>query len=145
MKKRFAMSALFVAVAVAAVDPAFAQSIPEGQSCGGLLCDMGVFGHKSTPGPNSDAAAPPAGPRAEAAPPPVVAPEPVVSAAKKRTVRTKKRIARAAVAPRSTVAAANKPTAAAKTTKPTASGASAISEPFSQPRPSNFTFQPIYR
>ena len=33
----------------AAVVPARAQSVPEGQSCGGLLCDIGVLGRKGSP------------------------------------------------------------------------------------------------
>ena len=37
------------ALLVASGAPAWAQSIPEGQSCGGLLCDMGVVGRKTAP------------------------------------------------------------------------------------------------
>lgn len=142
VRKLFAMAAL--CVAVGAARPAVAQSVPEGQSCGGLLCDIGVLGHKTTPVPNGAAAAPPVAPRAEAAPAPVAAPEPVVAEARKRTVRKKKRIAKAAPASAPRVAAVSKPAAAAETAKPPASGATAVSDPLSQPRPAIFRFRPLY-
>ncbi len=50
MGKRFAQIALAAALSAGA-GAALAQTIPEGQSCGGLLCDMGVFGHKTEPKP----------------------------------------------------------------------------------------------
>lgn len=51
--KRYAIFLLCAAMTAAAV-PASAQAIPPGQSCGGLLCDIGVFGHKVAPGPNGE-------------------------------------------------------------------------------------------
>lgn len=51
-------AALTAAVLIAITGPALAQAIPPGQSCGGLLCDMGVFGHKVAPGPNGEPASP---------------------------------------------------------------------------------------
>jgi hypothetical protein len=42
-----------LALTFASVGAARAQA-PEGQSCGGLLCDMGVLGHKTTQGANGE-------------------------------------------------------------------------------------------
>ena len=35
---------------LAGVGSALAFEIPDGQSCGGLVCDLGLFGHKTEPG-----------------------------------------------------------------------------------------------
>ncbi len=56
------LAALALPVVPAFMGDALAQSIPADQSCGGLLCDMGVVGHKVE------------------APAPVVAPAPVAPA-----------------------------------------------------------------
>lgn len=44
--KNFARYVILAPLAAALGGPALAQTIPAGQSCGGLLCDMGVVGHK---------------------------------------------------------------------------------------------------
>ena len=44
--KNFARYIILAPLAAAIAGPALAQNIPAGQSCGGLLCDMGVVGHK---------------------------------------------------------------------------------------------------
>lgn len=41
-----------LAAAMATSPAALAQNIPAGQSCGGLLCDMGMVGHKVPVGPD---------------------------------------------------------------------------------------------
>ena len=56
--RRSATCALFVALTTATAGVAFAQAIPPGQSCGGLLCDMGVFGHKVPLGQDGSAPTP---------------------------------------------------------------------------------------
>lgn len=43
--------ALGAALSFAIAGAAAAQTIPEGQSCGGLVCDLGLFGHKVAPKP----------------------------------------------------------------------------------------------
>lgn len=154
VKKRFAMYAFFAAVTVVAAGAAFGQSIPEGQSCGGLFCDLGIFGHKTTPTPNNDAPAPPVNPRAEAVTPKSVVSEPVppervlstpvVSGREKRTVRKKRRIAKAATASAPAVAVARKQTPAEEPAPPPASTGPSILNPFAQPQPSKFGFRPLY-
>ncbi len=74
MGKRFARFALAAALSAGA-GAALAQTIPEGQSCGGLLCDMGVFGHKTEP----KVEAKPAEAKVETKPAPVAARAPVTS------------------------------------------------------------------
>ena len=49
--KSFARYIILAPLAVAMAGPALAQ-VPAGQSCGGLLCDMGVIGHKVPVGPD---------------------------------------------------------------------------------------------
>ena len=44
--KNFARYIILAPLTVAMAGPALAQNIPAGQSCGGLLCDMGMIGHK---------------------------------------------------------------------------------------------------
>lgn len=91
--RRFRTAAALGAVfALGGVGVAAAQDIPEGQSCGGLVCDLGLFGHKVPP---KAAATPPATvesvspkPRAEA-PPRDEAPS-----------RRKHKVAKAVAAPR---------------------------------------------
>lgn len=163
MTKPLALYALFAAVTVGAAPPASAQSTPEGWSCGGLLCDMGMFGHKAAPAPNGDVALAPAGAAAEAAPAAVsepeaskpAVPERVVTAPKQRTaVRKTRRIAKPAVAPAVADAAARRPTAAARrptavASKPAAaepipSSGLPLPDPLARPQSPKFSFQPIY-
>ena len=40
------LAPLATALAAPALVPAIAQTVPAGQSCGGLFCDMGLVGHK---------------------------------------------------------------------------------------------------
>lgn len=94
--------ALVATAALGFAAPGVAQDIPEGQSCGGLVCDLGLFGHKVP-----KAAAPVAVPgpaAAEPVPPPTrttAAPEPRKPVRKKARVAktTAARPAREAVAP----------------------------------------------
>ena len=44
------LACLVLAGGLAATAPARSQDIPAGQSCGGLLCDIGVLGHKAALG-----------------------------------------------------------------------------------------------
>ena len=159
MKKRFVICALFAAVTAAAADPGLAQSVPEGQSCGGLLCDMGVFGHKTTP-PASDVGSPPRAPRTEAAPPAVAQSDPAAPAVepKRPIARKRRRVARvvAARAPAAAVVArapatpaeatAVKPSAAAvaPTSASPANAGPSILNPFAGSQRSPFNFRPIY-
>lgn len=54
--KSFARYVILAPLSLGLAAPAFAQQVPSGQSCGGLLCDMGMFGHKVPV--NSDGTAP---------------------------------------------------------------------------------------
>ena len=45
--RHFARYVILAPFATALALPALAQTIPAGQSCGGLLCDFGVIGHKA--------------------------------------------------------------------------------------------------
>ena len=47
--------ALLLAATFGLAGVAVAQDIPEGQSCGGLVCDLGLFGHKVAPKPAAPA------------------------------------------------------------------------------------------
>lgn len=49
--RSFARYVILAPLAAAIAGPALAQ-VPAGQSCGGLLCDMGVVGHKVPVGPD---------------------------------------------------------------------------------------------
>ena len=73
-RHRLAGIVLIAAATVGFAGAGVAQEIPEGQSCGGLVCDLGLFGHKTTPKPASEAPRPAAAPpdpiRAAAAPEP---------------------------------------------------------------------------
>ena len=85
---------LIAAATFGLVAPVAAQDVPEGQSCGGLVCDLGLFGHKTGPKP------------AVAAPgPAVVAPIPVPQRAAATSEPEPKRSARK----KTHVAKANKP------------------------------------
>lgn len=46
-RDRSARVALAVAGLLALASPSLAQAVPDGQSCGGLVCDLGLFGHKT--------------------------------------------------------------------------------------------------
>jgi hypothetical protein len=50
--RRIAHTLISAAFIVGLVGPAAAQAIPAGQTCGGLLCDMGVLGRKVPVGPD---------------------------------------------------------------------------------------------
>ena len=67
--KQFARYVILAPLATVIAGPALAQTVPPGQSCGGLLCDMGVFGHKVQPGPNGEPPSPAQMAAAEAADP----------------------------------------------------------------------------
>ena len=45
--RHFARYIILAPFATALALPAAAQTIPPGQSCGGLLCDIGVVGHRA--------------------------------------------------------------------------------------------------
>ena len=107
MTNRFAAAACLTALMAGAAGPAVGQSVSEGQSCGGLLCDMGIFGHKTTQPPKAGATAvPPTAHPVEA--PPRMAAEPSVIRAEpaRRIARKQKKIEKvvAAPPPRATVA-----------------------------------------
>lgn len=167
----WALAALLAGAWLAA--PVAAQSVPEGQSCGGLLCDMGVFGHKTGPATAAKVNDPPP-PLVRAgtsAPQPSAAKAPATAGIATPVVRRKRRVARAApkeptpAATRKAVAA--QPTATvvaeprrqagvppAATPRPAASPAAAapppasertvVLNPFSQPDASSLGFRPLY-
>lgn len=89
---------LIAATTFGLVAPVAAQDVPEGQSCGGLVCDLGLFGHKTSPkpavaAPGSAVVAPtPAPQRADA----TSEPEPKRSARKKAHVAKATRPAKVA-------------------------------------------------
>lgn len=70
--RHFARYVILAPLTVTLAGPALAQAIPPGQSCGGLLCDIGMFGHKVPVGGEPVAAAP-GGPVASAGAPTTVA------------------------------------------------------------------------
>ena len=45
--RHFARYVILAPFATALALPAAAQTVPPGQSCGGLLCDIGVIGHRA--------------------------------------------------------------------------------------------------
>ena len=91
LNRRFARIALAATLSLGSGCLA-AQEVPEGQSCGGLVCDLGLFGHKTAPKPTAEpvvgVAVPPPPQRAAARPEP--APEP-----KRAAVHKKARVAKA--------------------------------------------------
>lgn len=66
---RTATGALFAALMTAMTGAALAQTIPPGQTCGGLFCDLGIFGHKVPVGPDGAPPSPAAVAAVEAADP----------------------------------------------------------------------------
>ena len=87
-----ARTALIAAATLGFAAAGVAQEIPEGQSCGGLVCDLGLFGHKTAPKPAQ--AAPAAG---DPVPPPArPAAKPEVAAGTRRPAHKKAHVAKAA-------------------------------------------------
>lgn len=143
--QRFAWIALAATLSLGSGGLA-AQEIPEGQSCGGLVCDLGLFGHKTAPKPAAEApAGVPVPPPQRAAARPEPAPE-----SKRAAVHKKARVAKAvpkAEAPRATAAreglgaapvaaTLSPPTAASPASSPAASPvAAALSPPPSMMAP----------
>ena len=161
------MVVLGTAMVAGLAAPLSAQStsIPEGQSCGGLVCDLGLFGHKTAPDKTApepaassltrQAEVPPAAAPGATAPGAVQARRHVASAKKKRVAN-----AAAPAVPVSRTAApaavaANKPpmAQAQAPTGPMAARRSPAAQPAqsTQPSigvpymgPSSFSFKPIY-
>ncbi|VVB48815.1 hypothetical protein RHAL1_03511 [Beijerinckiaceae bacterium RH AL1] len=105
---------------------ALAQEIPADQSCGGLLCDMGVLGHKVAPTPPATA------PAAGVPVPPPVAAAGVADAPVAPRARRKPRVARRApgvTAPPSVSAAASPAVPAPAAQAPSAPVAAPVEAP----------------
>ncbi len=84
--------ALIAAATLGFATAGTAQEIPEGQSCGGLVCDLGLFGHKSAPKPTE--AVPTAGSPVPAAVRTAAKPE--AAGETRRPARKKARVAKTA-------------------------------------------------
>ncbi len=125
-------TALIAAATLGFAAAGVAQEIPEGQSCGGLVCDLGLFGHKTAPKP---AVAVPA--EGSPVPPPVrSAAKPEAAAEAKRPAHKKAHVAKAASVRAAAVAKPGKaePTAATVGVPPVAS--SLVPAPAAAPSPS---------
>ena len=87
-----ARTALIAAATLGFAAAGVAQEIPEGQSCGGLVCDLGLFGHKTAPKPAQAAPA-----AVDPVPPPArTAAKPEVAAETRRPAHKKAHVAKAA-------------------------------------------------
>ena len=170
MRTRLALAVLLVGASLA--EPVAAQSVPEGQSCGGLLCDMGVFGHKTVPNPAPRSEGPsPLQQAGAASPQPVAVRAPAVAETRMPAVRKRKHVARIAPKPSIAIASSKPKVPADPTTSavveprlqasppttptrpastpvagvpPTASEQTVVLNPFSQPGASSFGFKPLY-
>ncbi len=93
--------------------PAAAQTVPEGQSCGGLFCDLGIVGHKVTPAtpPVSAPANPPLAKSPAANPGSAKQAEAEAAEPKKQAARRKKPAAKLAAVPAAPTPVALKPIA----------------------------------